>query len=59
MVEDIRVVQVVGNLPGGQMVDKTSQLLMLFLNQLMLYLCDLEKIKLLDSRFPRQWMTLG
>lgn len=40
-VEDNLVVQAVDNLPVGQLVGKTSQLLMILLNQLMFYFCDL------------------
>jgi hypothetical protein len=43
MVEDIQVVQAVGNLSVGQLVGKTSQLLMIFLNQLMFYIRNLKR----------------
>jgi hypothetical protein len=43
MVEDIQVVQAVGNLSVGQLVGKTSQLLMIFLNQVMFYICNLKR----------------
>jgi hypothetical protein len=42
MVEDTQVVQAVGNLPADQTVGKTSQLLIIFLNQLMFYLYNLK-----------------
>lgn len=47
MVEDIQVVQAVGNLTVGQLVGKTSQSLMIFLNQLMFYLCNLKRNEVL------------
>jgi hypothetical protein len=53
MVEDIRDVRAAGSLPGGQTVDKTSQLLMLVLNQLMLYLCNLKRNEALGFEVPK------
>jgi hypothetical protein len=41
--EGILVVQAAGNPPVGQLAGKTSQLLMIFLNQLMFYLCNLKR----------------